>query len=131
MSLVFLSFLILASKQVSYTYGYGEKCSHKTLCLEGVSRTASGDILSREIPSVAVPLPKHVKLEPHWIYLKTERGPCVRVKVNDRTSVRLVGHRGFDLSPEALRRLTGKASKTWSGKVHICYNFPLDFHYMY
>jgi hypothetical protein len=117
---LFLSFLMLATQHRSYTYGFSEFGCGKSRCIEGVSVTASGDILSKQIPSVAVPLPKHIPLQVMWIGLKTETGKCTRVKVNDRTSVRLAGKRGFDLSPAALFAITGKVSSTWSGRLFLC-----------
>lgn len=119
MKAIFLSFLMLATEHRSYVYGFGEmSCNGR--CLEGISVTASGDTLSKDIPSVAVPLPKNVPLEVVWIGLKTETGKCTLVKVNDRTSTRLVHKRGFDLSPAALKALTGIVSKHWSGQLFLC-----------
>jgi len=118
---VFLSFLMLATQNKSFTYGYQEMgCGKGKACIEGVSITASGDVLSKDIPSVAVPLPKNVPLEVVWIGLKTKDGECTKVKVNDRTSVSLVGKRGFDLSPAALAAIIGKAHRYWSGQLFLC-----------
>jgi hypothetical protein len=117
---VFLSFLLLATEHKSFTYGWGEwSCNHKR-CQEGISITASGDKLSKHIPSVAVPLPKNVPLKIMWIGLKTDDGKCTSVKVNDRTSIRLVHKRGFDLSPAALKAITGIVSRNWSGRLYLC-----------
>jgi len=116
----FLSFLLMASQHKSFTYGYGEAGCNRAPCREGISQTASGDLLSRNLPSVAVPIPRGVKLEPQWIGLQAEGRPCTRVKVNDRTAYRLVGVRGFDLSPAALLAITGKISRHWSGKLSLC-----------
>jgi hypothetical protein len=118
---IFLSFLLMASKHKAYTYGYGESCGINA-CVVGASVTSSGDVLSKNIPSVAVPLPPNVPLFVSWIGLKYKDGPCVMVKVNDRTSPRLVDKRGFDLSPAALYAITGIRSKTWSGNLDICSN---------
>ena len=120
MKAIFLSFLMLATQHTSFTYGFGEHSCSNGHCIEGVSVTASGDTLSRNIPSVAVPLPKNIPLEVGWIGLKTKTGKCTLVKVNDRTSTSLVHKRGFDLSPAALKALTGNISKHWSGQLFLC-----------
>lgn len=116
---VFMAYVLLASNHVSYVYGFGENSCHGP-CTEGVSRTASGDLLSKNIPSVAVPIPKGIPLQIMWIGLRTQNGKCTLVKINDRTSYALVGKRGFDLSPAAQKAITGIRSKTWSGRLELC-----------
>lgn len=120
MKAVFLSFVLLASQHRATTYGWQEMSCNGP-CVVGKSVTASGEVLSHTVPSVAIPLPKHVPLEVGWIGLRVPAsGECVAVKINDRTSSRLVGKRGFDLSPAALLAVTGKKMKYWSGKLELC-----------
>jgi hypothetical protein len=120
MKAIFLSFVMLASQHKSYTYGYSTDICPNGPCTVGKSVTASGDVLSKNIPSVAVPLPKNVPLEVVWIGLKTKDGKCTPVKINDRTSISLVHKRGFDLSPAALAAIIGKANRYWSGQLFLC-----------
>lgn len=119
MKSILMTFVILATQHTSHTYCYGEYFLGKQ-CIEGKAKTASGELLSKAVPSIALPLPKEIKLETMWIGLKTENGQCVSVKVNDRTAPRLVHKGGFDLSPAALRAIAGKADANWSGKLFLC-----------
>jgi hypothetical protein len=89
-------------------------------CIVGISRTASGELLQKNIPSAAIPMPKKMKIIPFWLNLKTKNGPCVSIRINDKASPSIIGKRGFDLSPAALKALTGIVSKHWSGQLFLC-----------
>ena len=119
-----LTYVIGASGLLSTVYGFGElscgdigsprSCSHGAI-------TASGEVFDPGIPSAAIFLPANVRVPGHTILLRVENGPCKRIRLNDKGAPRYTGVRGFDLSPAAVRLLTGKEpTKHWSGVVHFC-----------
>ena len=109
---------------MSYTYGYNEySCNGR--CSFG-SYTASGEKFRKDIPSAAIPLPRKMRLHPFWIGLKTENGPCIKIRINDKAAPKLIGKRGFDISPYALKLLIGHSSSTWSGRLELCDKYNND-----
>lgn len=113
-------YLMIAVKLTSFTYGYQEDSCYNGSCIVGVSRTASGELLRNDVPSAAIPLPKNVIIKPFWIAVKTKNGSCTKIKINDKASPKLIGKRGFDLSPAALAAIIGKANRYWSGQLFLC-----------
>jgi hypothetical protein len=120
--MVVSDFIALASGLLATTYGHGEsKCGVEVAipCIAG-ARTASGEVLHADVPSVAIAAPVWLRIRARWIYLRTENSACHRVRLNDKMNSRHIGRKGFDLSPLALVMLTGKSDKHWSGRVFVC-----------
>ena len=89
-------------------------------CASGAT-TASGLPFEPKLPSMAVAAPTRLRLAAVYIWVRVESGPCHRVLLSDKMNPRYIGVRGFDLSPAAVRLLTGKpATKHWSGRVFVC-----------
>ena len=108
----------------STTYGYGEKMcgdpGHARTCDKGAV-TASGIKLDPELPQVAIAAPASMLLKAQRIGLQVPGGKCVWVSLVDKMNERWIGVRGFDLTPGALKLLTGKpATKYWTGQVSVC-----------
>ncbi len=119
-----MSYLLLASLLRSTTYGYNElKCGDvgkAVPCSKGAV-TASGVEFNPDVASVAVSAPFKLRLKSQWIRLKVAGGKCHKLKLLDKMHPRYIGKRGFDLTPAAVKLLTGKAgTKVWSGRVELC-----------
>lgn len=114
-----LFYIMLATQHNSFTYGFGERSCHGP-CIVGVSKTSSGEILSHDVPSAAIPVPRKMRFKPFYLWLKTHNGKCTKIRINDKTSTSLIRKRGFDMSPAAQKALTGKVSRHWSGKIKLC-----------
>lgn len=119
-----LELLITASGLMSTTYGFAEyKCGDigfPVRCSYGAI-TASGEVFDPKEPQVAIAAPTPFRLKATNIWLKTEDGPCKKVRLVDKMNPRYIGVRGFDLSPAAVELLTGKpAHPRWSATVHVC-----------
>ena len=118
--------LLFASQFRANVYGYGEPSCYRgnkvAPCVKG-TRTASGEIFDPKLPTVAVWLPRRVRLEPQWVFVRLEgRHRCAKLWLNDRK-----GRRGFDLSPGAVKALGIKPSRHWSGKLQGCANAAVAF----
>jgi hypothetical protein len=113
------TFILMALNNTATTYGWGEQ-SCNGACREGYSTTASGEKLLSTVPSAAIPIPAFMFFKPFWLSVKTLKGKCTKIRINDKTSPRLIGKRGFDLSPRALFQLTNIRSKNWTGKLYPC-----------
>lgn len=119
-----LTFIMLASGLVATTYGWKERfCGSPMIpvpCALGAV-TASGEIFDPDLPSVAVPMPENLITRPTYVWLKIEGGSCKRLRINDKKHWRYIGTGGFDLTPAAVRKLTGSEPKRyWSAKVYVC-----------
>lgn len=121
--MLLIKFIILAHGLRATTYGWGGwNCGdigNPQPCVYGAI-TASGEVFDPDIPSAAVAAPSNLHIEGVWVWLRVDGGPCVKIRVNDKSNPRWIGHRGFDLSPAAVKLLTGQATKYWSGKVYLC-----------
>jgi hypothetical protein len=117
--------ILLATKSISTTYGYGElMCGDPGKvrpCKKGAV-TASGDIFDPDIPSMAIAIPANYKMPSVTIQVRDVSGKCHTVRLNDKMNEKWIGHRGFDISPAAVELITGKpATPTWSGVIELCY----------
>jgi hypothetical protein len=60
-------------------------------------------------------MPENRIMRPFTICIKNPvTDKKAKVLINDKTHHRWIGKRGFDLSPEAYRQLTGKKAEEWS-----------------
>ena len=117
-----LDYLILALVLPATTYQWGEqKCGQDVpiACAHGAV-TASGEELSDDIPSAALPLPKENRMRPTVVRLTSWTGACVSVRVNDKSNPRWIGKRGLDLNKAALILLVEDAHENWQGEVEQC-----------
>jgi len=92
---------------------------HPRKCVRGAI-TASGEEFNPNIASAAVAIPLNMRLRAMDVMMRIGKGPCVKVRLNDKMNPRWIGVRGFDLSPKALELLTGKRNRNWKGKVELC-----------
>jgi hypothetical protein len=104
---------------LSTTYGFSEyNCGDigkPRPCIKGAI-TASGIELDPDKPQAAIFAPTKMILRPKWI-----NGNCVRIHLVDKGNPRYIGKRAFDLTPEAVRLLTGRpATPYWSAKLYPC-----------
>lgn len=116
-------FIEIAFGLLSTTYGHGElQCGdvHKPRRCEKGAITASGEVFDPQKPTAAVFAPKTLILRPVDVWMQVGDGPCAKIRVNDKGHPRYIGHRGFDLSPGALKALGIKPHKQWSGVVKQC-----------
>jgi hypothetical protein len=124
MSELLLKYLLIASGLPATTYGYNEKfcgdigkpvtCSHGAI-------TASGEPLNPDSPTAAIFSPTEMRLVAQHVYLRTDTGPCVKIRLTDKGSPKYIGIRSFDLTPAAVELLTGlPATRHWSGVIHYC-----------
>lgn len=124
MSIIIKKFVLLASNLLATTYGHGElmcgDIGNPAKCEKGAV-TASGVEFDPEIPMAAVAAPTRAKVKPIWIWLQYNSRPCVRILLADKMNPRYIGRRGFDLTPAAVKLLTGQEPTThWSGKIRVC-----------
>jgi hypothetical protein len=111
-------FLLLLSGSTATTYGWGEdNCNGP--CVRG-NLTASGEHFSPAYRTAAIALPTKFRLRARDVWLRTEDGPCTRIRINDRRSGLSQGKLGWDLTPAAVKALGGKATPNWSGRVYLC-----------
>lgn len=93
-------------------------------CTKGAVTAAGHTFKPHTIPSAAVPAPTKQRMHVHILHLRlqgVQDAPCVAIILNDKANPRWIGKRGFDLSPAAVRALTGKEpTRHWSGKVEEC-----------
>ncbi len=115
--------LFLASSVFSTTYGHGERMcgdvGHTRAC-DRNAVTASGVPFNPDIPMAALAAPASLHFKAQYIGLRVPGGVCRQVLLADKMNPRYIGERGFDLSPAAVRLLTGSAPRMWSGKVQLC-----------
>lgn len=119
-----LNLLLLASGMRATVYGYGEIMCGSTgkpvACKEGAV-TSSGMPFNPKLPMVAVPAPSALRFAPMKIGLRVPGGKCVEVWLADKSHPRWIGQRGFDMSPAAVKAITGKTpDRYWSGAVEVC-----------
>lgn len=125
--MVLAQLLLLASLLPSTTYGYGEKmCGDpgKAVACDSNAVTASGVPFNPDVAMVALAMPAKLRLKATHIGLRVPGGKCKLVLLADKMNERYVGKRGFDLTPAALRLLTGSSGPMWSGRVEICHDAP-------
>jgi rare lipoprotein A (peptidoglycan hydrolase) len=120
-----LPLIALALTQRATTYGSANemKCGDvgKPVSCSHGAVTASGEIFQPHTQiTAAVPAPTNQRMRVTHVTVRVGDGPCVRVKINDKSHARWVGNRGLDLSPAAVRALTGSAPKHWSGELQEC-----------
>lgn len=123
MSLVAIQ-LFLASGLVANVYGFGEKyCGdpeQPSVC-DTSAVTASGAKFSPWEPTAALAVPDNYRMRKQFIYLRIEEGDCQKILLTDKKNSRYISSRPFDLTPAAVKLLTGSwPSKSWSGKVFLC-----------
>lgn len=116
--------LVIASGLVSTVYGLGEQncgdIGEPVACTHGAI-TASGVPFNPDIPQIAIAAPSEYRLRPTTIRIRIEGGKCHKVQLVDKMNPRYVGQRGFDLTPAAVRLLTGQpATLFWSAPVYVC-----------
>lgn len=113
----FYAFAAQAIALPASVYGMGEVAcgdAHKPVpCAEGAV-TSSGEPFDPGAVTAAVFLPAQFRTRPHYINVRVEGGPCVRLWLNDKGNERFAGQRGLDLTPAAYKALTGKDAKPWS-----------------
>lgn len=115
--------IAIANSLVSTTYGHGEmSCGDygKPRPCEYGAITASGEGFDPNKATAAIAAPRNYVLKPMFIGLKTSKSACQKIWINDKLNSRYIGERGFDLTPESVRLLTGKADPTWSGRLYVC-----------
>ncbi len=116
--------LIVASLLTSTTYGYGElMCGDvgKPRTCDKNAVTASGVPFNPDVAMVAIAAPVNLRLTAQYIGLRVPGGVCRKVLLADKMNERWIGVRGFDLTPAAVRLLTGQpATRHWSGRVEVC-----------
>lgn len=120
----FMDYIIIASGLLSTTYGYGERfCGDigKPVACDSRATTSSGIPLTNSLPIIAVAAPSRVTFKAHWVRMKADNKKCAWLLLADKMNPRYVGNRGFDLTPEALRRLSIKPHKHWSGTLTPCF----------
>lgn len=118
-----LAYITLAIKYIATVYGHGEmSCGdiNKPQACSYGALTASGEVFDPQIVSAAAPIPSNLIMKSIPIYLLSYKGDCIKVIVNDKKHSRYIGNGGLDLSPAAVKVLTGSTSKTWSGKLTTC-----------
>lgn len=117
------TFLLIASLMRSTTYGYGElmcgDVGSPRPCEKGAI-TASGVEFDPTKPMAAIAAPFNFVLKAKVIGLRVEGGKCRRIHLVDKMNPRYIGKRGFDLSPAAVKLLTGDSHPNWSGRVEVC-----------
>lgn len=129
--------LVVASGLTSTMYGIGESncgdVGHAVPC-DSSATTASGLPFDPTQPMAAIAAPEDFVLDARDIFIKTATSKCIRVLLADKMNERYIGERGFDLTPEVVRRLTGKEpTEYWSDQIFTCkpYNElwepPVDF----
>lgn len=116
--------LLIASGLAATTYGHGERrCGDiqtPRACAAGAT-TASGVPFDPTLPQVAIAAPTKFFLKPTRIGLKLKHGKCQSFQLVDKMNPRWIGERGFDLTPAAQTRLTGRpATKHWQAPVFVC-----------
>lgn len=116
--------ILIASGLHSTVYGFGESMcgdvGKPVPCAYGAI-TASGEIFDPNTPSAAIAAPFDLQLKPTYVRLKVPGGKCRSIRVTDKMHPRWIGQRGFDLTPAAVKLLTGReALPTWSSQVEVC-----------
>lgn len=120
-----LAFIALALKFNATIYGMneyycGDYDQKPTQCTQGLV-TASGEIFDPGELTAAVPMPRNRVLKVSEIQLRAFDGQCLKIRITDKKHERYVGNGGIDLTPAAVKALTGKpANRFWSGKLVQC-----------
>lgn len=109
-----------ASGKRADVYGVGElSCgdvdSPRT-CSRGAI-TASGAVFDPTLPSIAISLPKRMRIRPTLIWVKTLSSPCSPIWLTDKKHPRHVVTRPWDVSPAAAKVLKFKGTRDI---LHIC-----------
>lgn len=117
-------YIALAVTQVANIYGLSERmCGDvgKPVPCDERAITASGDQFKPMEITAAVPAPKEKRISGYTIYIKSHKGTCIPVRVNDKKNPRYIGKGGLDLTPGAVWAITGKLpSRHWSGRIELC-----------
>lgn len=120
---IIYKYLLIASEVVSTTYGYGEGNCGDVIprpCTYGAV-TASGMVFDPNEATVAIAVPRQLRVRAQRIGLRMPGDNCVEVILNDKMNERWIGTRGFDLSPAAVAKVTGSSpSPSWSGRLEYC-----------
>ena len=116
--------LLIASGLLASTYGHGEQMcgdiGKPVPCRYGAI-TASGVIFDPKKPQAAIAAPTDYVITERTIYLRVRGGTCQPIQLVDKMNPRYIGNRGFDLTPAAVRLLTGKpASEFFLQPVYVC-----------
>lgn len=122
------TYIQIALEHTATTYGYGEKgfCGdiHRPVACDNKAITASGERFNPNEPSIAVPAPKNLRVpKDKYVCLIDYKQDVIYIRVNDKKNPR---RKGLDLSPGALKLLTGSSSPTWSGKLESCDNYEIE-----
>lgn len=113
------AFVKLSNGRITDIYGKGElKCGDPgkaVPCSKGAI-TASGAVFDPTVPSVALSLPKYLRLRPRLIHIKTKHSDCITIWLLDKKHPRYMPNRPWDITPAAAKLLntTGKA------KIFLC-----------
>lgn len=115
----------IAMVQEAQIYGLGEKgfCGdiHRPVACDRNATTASGQRLDPDAITGAVPLGKSFIMRPKTICVLDYRGREINININDKKNPRFINRKGLDLTPAAVRAITGKpVTKYWSGKLQAC-----------
>lgn len=116
-----------AVQQHATIYGTGEyNCGDydaKPRPCNKTAVTASGEQFNPHDLIAAVPLPRNRILRPVTIRILTYKGKCVNLRITDKKHERYIGKSGLDLTPAAVKAITGEEpSKYWGGKITMCSN---------
>ena len=115
--------MLLALESEATTYGYGEKmcCDIGNPCAcDTGAITYSGELFDAEKATAAIPSPTQFVFTPVDLMFRVEGGPCVAIRINDKSNPRWIGTRGLDLSPKAVELLTGKRTSNFKQKIELC-----------
>jgi hypothetical protein len=128
MSITLTTYLQLASGLLATTYGWGEAMcgdpGNPRQCVSG-QPTASGLPLRPQAAQAAVAVPGYIRIPPEGIYIGIRLAgrphECHMIHLVDKMSERWIGQRGWDLTPGAVRRITGMDPvRGWSAPVELC-----------
>lgn len=114
-----------AIQQQATIYGTGEyRCGDygaKPRPCNNTAVTASGERFNPHDLIAAVPLPRNRVLRPTTIRILTFKGKCLNLRVIDKKHERYIGKSGLDLTPAAVKAITGEEpTKYWGGKIVMC-----------
>ena len=115
----------IAMVQEAQVYGLGEKgfCGdpHRPVACDHNAFTATGDRLNPDALTGAVPLGKRYIMRPRTICVLDYRGRELKILINDKKNARFINKKGLDLTPAAVKAITGQpATKYWSGRIQAC-----------
>lgn len=115
--------IMLALMTPATVYGFGEKnCGNPGKpkpCVYGAI-TASGEIFDPRRVTGAITVPAKMRFKPFTVLVRSYKNECIPLRINDKSNHRWIGKRGFDLTPAAVKAITGRVHKKWSGRLEFC-----------